>query len=69
MKLHQLTQLTVYEHFGLVNMRAINTGGGVYWTGRRLPALSPARPLVDVVYGIASADNERAFKIGQYLRL
>ena len=45
MKLRQLTQLTVYEHFGLVNMRAINTGGGVYWTGGRLPALSPARPL------------------------
>jgi len=41
----ELRQLTVYEHFGLVNMRAINTGGGAYWTGGRWPALSPARPL------------------------
>ena len=41
----ELRQLTVYEHFGLVNMRAINTGGGAYWTGGPWPALSTARPL------------------------
>jgi len=29
----ELRQLTVYEHFGFVNMRAINTSGGAYWTG------------------------------------
>jgi len=41
----ELRQLTVYEHFGLVNMRAINTGGKAYGTGGPWPALSPARPL------------------------
>jgi len=37
--------------------------------GRAVAGPISGPPTLDVAYGIASADNERAFKIGQYLRL